>query len=476
VYYQRRMNSQVRKMLSDTTGDDGLQKVIGQMTGATDPDPAIAVPMYLEIHKRATNVYTLVKFLAAGDNPVGKLLRAHYPGPAGTIDMVCASRLEELATAVLEKNDGQVAGTDLVALNANPELLAQYMSNIKQEYKVQGLGPKFNGLKACKAVQEVVLLLRNMQVALKQEQERTASPKHDLEDKADMRDGFILNCDGDVLELYPFVHLNFKEIFLSDRLDPAVRKLLLTNLHMTLQNSQQLLDQIRKPPVDISKFGQMMVDGICVIKNEPELSRCTKAFDHIRRGANLMTDNFPDYWRNFVVSGSVASIAEGFIMDVANGSKKTDAETSLQFRMIAAHFAKTIGTRTSAAGGANIQGMLGMLYGHLDSMDQGVEGGKAAPKPMNKPIRATKIERPVVERVEDDRDVDALAAQVEDTKLKAVTPPTPKLVAKKKVPAEEPEEGLKPVITTKKKAAAKKAPAKTAPGLPLPPAPRADNM
>jgi hypothetical protein len=91
------------------------------------------------------------------------------------------------------------------------------------------------------------------------------------------------------------------------------------------------------PDIDVDEFVNVIVSSIDQIKNQPSLSRCTRAFDKIKESVHMLKDNFSEYYKDFLETKNSTIIMENFVIDVSKNTKK-DPQLMQQFRKIISHY------------------------------------------------------------------------------------------------------------------------------------------
>jgi hypothetical protein len=409
------------KYLKTATGDADLMKLFNQMIGNDEPDPTIVIPKYERIYTGCNGILQMLNAFCS--SPVATVFGSVYPNDFTMLRGFVKTGEELMGPLKLETEDKVYSGAELNAANADPAKLAQLMTSSKQTHKIANLGERYKTLKTCPVAQNVVMLARNIKTALGLEKERRKQAKHDLEVKAELRDGFIVNTDGDTLELFPFCKLNFKAMMLSDRMDVKMRGYTLTVLHLMYNRCIAVVQDLTSPDMDVDKFSELMVNSIGELKKH--IPRCDQAFAKIQNSVDLMKNNFGGYYKDFISSQNPTIIAEHFLSDVARDTE-ADPSTTRQFRQIAAFYAKHV--NNSGVKDPRIKKMMAMLGSNLDILDG------------DKKKEDTKETKETTEPKEPKSEKPAPPA--------AATPPADADV----LAANE----LKPVLKGKKKAAAKK--------------------
>lgn len=363
-------------VVNKTIKDDDFSKLVNQMIGLEDPDPTIVVPRYRRIHAYATDILVLLeKFV---NSPLGKTFGSTYPASFTDIMAFVHTSRDILAPLVLQENDKTFSGPELKNINADRSKVADLLTQTDEAYKIAGLGEKFNNLKGCSVVQNIIMLTRNIKGAVTMEKERRKSPKHDLEDKASLGDGFIVNSDGETLELFPYSKLNFKSMMNSDRMNPDLRQYTLYWLHLVYAKCLAIAEDVTSPPIDIERFAETMVESIGQL--DGQIPRCKEAFNMIKNSVGMMKTNFRGYYRDFLSAGTPTVIVEHFLVDVAKGTK-SNPKAAYQFRQIWKYYSQKMQAQNIKD--PRVKKMLAMLGGNLDVLEEKKEPKKPSGSDIN---------------------------------------------------------------------------------------------
>ena len=175
------------------------------------------------------------------------------------------------------------------------------------------------------------MVARNIKNALMLEKERSASQKHNLEDKDQLSNNFIVKADGDFLKLFNFSCLDFKQLYYHELMTPELSQYLLKVLYLVYSRSVNIVREITSPDIDVEKFSELLVRNIDEIRKH--IPRCDKAFDKIKQSVELLKNNFAEYYKDFISSQNPGIIIEHFVFDVAQNSE-ADMATTMQFKEI----------------------------------------------------------------------------------------------------------------------------------------------
>lgn len=152
-----------------------------------------------------------------------------------------------------------------------------------------------------------------------------------LEDKENLRDDFIKREPGLTFRPLSFTNLEFKSLWVSEKLTNMAKKYILNILSHTYSIGHQIYQLITSPNIDIKKFSKVLIDNIDSMKKR--IPRCDKAFDVIANSVHLLEDNFDGYYKTSVEAENPSLIIESFIIDVST-KQKSSASITTQFRKI----------------------------------------------------------------------------------------------------------------------------------------------
>lgn len=368
-----------KKVVEETLRDGDLSKLVNQMIGLEDPDPEVVVPRYRRIHELTTKIVEMLEKLCT--SPLGKTFGPIYPVSFGEIMKFVDTSKTCLSLLTLQENDKTFSGAELNAINADPRKLQALLMQADHTYKISGLGEKYNTLKTCPAVQNMIMLTRNIKTAVMLEKERRKTEHHDLEVKANLGDGFIVNADGETLELLPFSNLNFKSMMNSDRMIPELRQYTLYWLHLVYIKCMSIADDVTSPPIDIDKFSNLMIDSIGQL--DAQVPRCREAFELIKNSVGLMKNNFRGYYKDFLSAGSPGIIVDHFIHDVMENTSASPT-VAFQFQQIRNFYISRV--RAHNIKDPRVKKMLALLGKNLDVLEDqpkssSVKTPEKSPKP-----------------------------------------------------------------------------------------------
>jgi hypothetical protein len=347
--------------VTNSIKDPDLIEMFNQMVGTSTPDPNIALPKYNKILKLSEDVLKILKSFI--ESPVCSSFHGFESGFSSITEFVKKSELQ-LKEFKLEKNDKILNSEELDEINKNPEKLAEYIKLIGMEYKMQDFADKYNKLKENIVVKEIVMIAKNLKNLLKLQQDRDKHPHHNLEVREKLSASFIIESDGDYLQIFNFTKLDFKQLYLSEMMDKTKSNYILYALHILHNKSFEMVQLLTSPDIDSDKFAHTMIGYIDDISKK--IPRCTKAFNVIKGSVGLFKENFGGYYKDFVISKNPAIIIEDFVVDVANNNR-SNPEITRQFREITSFCRKNT---TGKVTDPRISKMFDMVSGNMDILEK----------------------------------------------------------------------------------------------------------
>jgi len=323
--------------------DSDLTEMFNGFLGISAPDPQIVIPKYKKVHEKASSMLKLFESLLRTSRPFYQTFFELNKQGFMDIRAFVSQSATELDTYKLDDVGGHVlSAQELTELNANPEKLREYLANANTRSKVEGLQEKWKGLKECGTIQNYILIARNIKGLLLTEKSRTKSEMHNLEDKTKLSLDFIKNSDGDYLKIFEFSSLDFKQITLSDTMTPELEQYLALFLYLLYKDTLAIVETISMPDIDVGAFSDILISKISDCKKQ--IPRCDLAFKKIADSVSMLKDNFPNYYKDFVISRSNPGIIiENFILDVSTQCEHSP-ELMRQFRTIMTFIQKNMNT------------------------------------------------------------------------------------------------------------------------------------
>lgn len=333
-------------MAQKTMKDKQLIDLFNQMVGTSAPDPNVVIPKYDKLMDLATGIVGLLDNYIKFAPPV---LRSEFPKGIEEMEAFVAKSREDLARFKLEeRQDNSLNDEELKLVNANPETMNQLMQNLGAKYDVDQLGETYKDMKSGELVNSIIMTLRLIKESLGAEAERCKiklelmETHHNLADKNNLSAGFIKHSLGDVLQLFSFSSLNFKELYLSPYIGKSSEKRSFYNttlylLYLIYDKCDKVYKLVSSPDVDVDKFSEALIANIGNIKKQ--IPRCDAAFRKIEESVAMLRDNFGGYYKDFITSQNPGIIVENFVLDVAKDSK-ANFKVTQQFKKIIAFYRK----------------------------------------------------------------------------------------------------------------------------------------
>lgn len=325
------------RIVSKTLSDPELNELFNQMI--TGIDPNIVVKKYEDIQRHLEAILeTLRKFTTS---PVGQMLDVHFGKAMDQIRKFIQQSREDLPKLALEKNDHVLTSAELAALQREKGMNS-VLDYVRKEspYKLANLGEKWKALKESRLVQECIMTLRKISCALNLEKDR--SGRNDLEDKDALSAGFILNSEGDYLELLSFSALDFKQIYFihADDIasDPGIDEYILNLLCIIYKRCDRIAKHILSPDIEPEQFANSIIYLLDQVKSR--IPRCERAFALIEKSIGILKEKFNEYHKDVVTSQNPFILFERFVGDVARNSSSKDARLAGEFRRIIQFFQK----------------------------------------------------------------------------------------------------------------------------------------
>lgn len=195
--------------------------------------------------------------------------------------------------------------------------------------------------------------------------------KKHIDNKEALNHKFILMMPGAEFCPFPFTKLNLKYAVShisanagSNNAASPLLDLILIVLNKLFSLSYNLYKLINTPDIDIDEFVEVVMRNIQEARKH--IPRCNKAFDKLAKSVEMLKDNFPTYYRDFVQSSNSTIIIENFVLDVAN-STKADVELMRQFRQIITHYRKVASQQVK---NPQVKGLLDKINEQFSKFDK----------------------------------------------------------------------------------------------------------
>ncbi len=228
------------------------------------------------------------------------------------------------------------------------------------EEDVKKFGQLYDELKHCDIVNALVETCDSLIV----------HKKH-IENSSALNHKFILMMPGAEFCPFPFTKLNIKYAVssisanaVSNNATHPMIDLILIVLNKMYTLSYNLYRLINTPDIDIDDFVEVVMRNIQEARKH--IPRCNKAFDKLAKSVEMLKDNFPTYYRDFVQSSNSTIIIENFVLDVANNTK-ADVELMRQFRQIIMHYRKVASQQVK---NPQVKGLLDKINEQFSKFDK----------------------------------------------------------------------------------------------------------
>jgi hypothetical protein len=182
----------------------------------------------------------------------------------------------------------------------------------------------FAAVKKCSLVNTIVVACKNLVVH-----------KQSLQNAAALKGRFLLKAVGASFAPLPDLALNFRALYIDDRIGPDDQEVVLAVLHKFYTVSHDLYDAVSAPDVDVNEFVEVIQSSVQEVQKY--VPRCEEAFKKIRESVGLLRENFDGYYKDYVASSNPTIIMENFVLDVSKNTAATPTVTA-QFRKIIAHY------------------------------------------------------------------------------------------------------------------------------------------
>jgi len=192
----------------------------------------------------------------------------------------------------------------------------------------------FNKIKTCNIINMILVTCKNL----------VRHKKHIMHSEQ-LKGDFILRIAGNKLCPLPDLpEVNFRTMYIDDRLTPQDKNFLLLILNKLYTVSHDVYEAVSAPDIDVKEFVKVIMSSIGEIKKQ--IPRCEQAFQKIIDSVGLLQNNFDGYYKDFVASNNPTIIMENFVIDV---SKSTNAspKVTAQFRQIIGYYRKIASQQAS---------------------------------------------------------------------------------------------------------------------------------
>jgi hypothetical protein len=307
----------VKATLANKDVLDMFQGVLGTAEGSATL--SITHPKYVKIQ---THVERFIKLLEAFHS---SNLMGMFQGPK---EHLC-NYIEALKNQYTESFTAPDFSQWVSSIVFMPEDYAKIPPELVAKF-----GESFTVVKKCSIVNTVIVTCKNL-----------IAHKKSIENGNALKDKFITKGAGMTFAPLPDLpQINFKQIYIDDRLSGIDKEFILVILHKMYTISHDVYDAISSPDVDVDEFVSVIMSSIGDVKKH--IPRCDQAFQKIIDSVDLLKGNFNGYYKDFAASGNPTIIMENFVLDVSKGTTSSPAITS-QFRRIISHYRKLASQQAS---------------------------------------------------------------------------------------------------------------------------------
>jgi hypothetical protein len=309
----------VKATLANKDVLDMFQGVLGASEGAAALP--ITHPKYLRIRG---HVDRFIRLLTALHN---SSLMTLFPGPKEHLGGYVGALGAQFSASFAAPDLAQwLPPPSAAAAAAEHGAAAEDYAKIPPEVVAQ-FGEIFAAAKKCSVVNTVIVACKNL-----------VAHKKSLEDPSALKDRFLVKGAGTTFAPLPDLpQVNFKQIYIDDRLTPKDKEFVLVILHKMYAIGHDAYEAVSAPDVDVGEFAEVIMSSIDEVKKH--IPRCDQAFQKIIESVDLLKGNFNDYYKDYTASGNPTIIMENFVLDVSKNTKASPSITA-QFRRIIAHYRK----------------------------------------------------------------------------------------------------------------------------------------
>ncbi|VVB70998.1 Uncharacterised protein [uncultured archaeon] len=182
----------------------------------------------------------------------------------------------------------------------------------------------------------------------------------------------LFNVAGNKFDTIDKLDINFKSMFITDKLDAQDKEDIGKLLHNLLHTTYEYYEEMMKPDIDPDELVVIVEQSIDEIRHK--LPRCDTAFDLISKSIHMLKDNFSNYYKDFVIANNPTVIFENFVMDVSK-TTKTSAKVKFQFRQIISYYKKL--AQQNAGNMPSLQSVFKKADEHLNILDMDLDEDEA---------------------------------------------------------------------------------------------------
>ena len=360
----------VKATLANKDVLDMFQGVLGTSEGAATL--SVTHPKYLRIQGHVE------RFIRLLDALHGSSAMSLDPGPNEHLEGYVAALKKQFKVNFCAPDFTQwlapPAGGSRLSAEAHVATAEDY-AKIPAEL-VAEFGEVFTAAKKCSLVNTVIVVCKNL-----------IAHKKSIGDQAALKDRFLTKGAGTVFAPLPDLpQVNFKQLYIDDRLTPGDKEFILVVLHKLYTIGHDTYEAVSAPDVDVGEFVEVIMSSIGEVKKH--IPRCDQAFQKIVESVALLKGNFGGYYKDYAASGNPTIIMENFVLDVSKNTKSSPTVTA-QFRRIIAHYRKLASQQATNPQLQSLFTQVDANFQELDknsrrgaeSEDESEDESEAAPEP-----------------------------------------------------------------------------------------------
>jgi hypothetical protein len=338
------------KVVKDTLKNKDVLEMFHGVLGTSEGGATLSVthPKYQKIEAHVGRFLKLLDLVCGSD------LLALFPEPH--------ARLAEYVASLRAQRDASFAAPDLDRYVTGPETTAgggkiglatvEGYSRVPPEVAA-AFAAVFAEIKKCTVVNVAIVTCKNL-----------VSFKKYLKSKDSLRDKFLRGAGTTLAPLPDLPQLNFKQIYIDDRLTPDDREFVLVVLHKLYVIGHDVYEAVSAPDIDVNEFVEVIMASIGEVRKH--IPRCDAAFDKIGESVDLLRGNFGDYYKDYVASNNPTIIMEHFVSDVAKNTKSSATVTG-QFRQIIRHYKKLASQQATTP---QLQGLFNQVDNNFQELER----------------------------------------------------------------------------------------------------------
>jgi hypothetical protein len=339
----------VKATLANKDVLDMFQNVIGTSNGGVAL--WVAHPKYQRIAHHVGRFIKLISLFR------GSSVMQLFPGPLDHLGLYLESLEVQFAQSFCAPDLAPYMPPDAVVGMADdyegipPEVAAEFSA-------------RASAVKSCNLANLIVTTCKNL-----------IQHKKSLEKQQALKDRFLMHGVGMAFCPLPDLpQVNFKQIYIDDRLNAADREYVLTILHKLYAIGHDVYEAVSAPDVDVDEFTDVIMTSIGDVRKH--IPRCEQAFDKIEESVGLLKGNFGDYYKDYIASNNPTIIMENFVLDVSKSTQSSPV-VAQQFRQIIKHYKQIVAQKSSNPKLASLFQQVDANFQELESKgrDADLEGG-----------------------------------------------------------------------------------------------------